>query len=87
MNLIEFLNNTAAEATGGLITTSIVCLVKKVKELFNGKPITQETLDELISNNIEAKDIIMKLQDELIKSNIIAKNVFINSKFDNTTFN
>jgi hypothetical protein len=94
MNLIEFLNSTAAEAAGGLITASIVGLVKKIKDAYRGKSITQETLDELIANNSEAKEIVMKLQDELIKCNIInnadrieIKNQFINSKFDNTTFN
>lgn len=94
MNLIEFLNSASGEAAGGLITASIVGLVKKIKEAFNGKPINHSTLDELITKNVELRDIVLKLEDELIKGNIInnankieIKNQFNNSKFDNTTFN
>ena len=89
MNLVEFLNSAAEEATGGLITASILGLVKKIKDVFKGKSITQETLDELIANNSEAKEVVMKLQDELAKANIInsADKIEIKYQFNNLTIN
>ena len=94
MGLIEFLNNTIPEAAGGLISASIIGLVKKLKDAFRGKPITKEALNELIALNSEIREIVIQLQDELLEGNIInnadrikIKNQFINSKFNNSTFN
>ncbi len=94
MTLIDFLNSAGAETTGGLITSSIIFLAKKVKDYFKGKPITDDALDELISSNPEALQTVKRLQDELIEGGIInfskrveVKNQFNYSKFEHTIFN
>ena len=69
--LIDILNNgIPAEIIGGVASTTLIRLIDKVKNAFNGNPITEKTFQDLTESNAEIKEIMVELQKELKKMKI-----------------
>ena len=93
--LVQILNNgIPAGIVGGVTSEMIVRLIDKAKAMFNGKAITKEKIEQLITENIELKETLTKLQDELAKENIVddigkinAKNLFYRPIMNGVTIN
>ena len=95
-NLIQILNNgIPAEALGGISSTIIIDLFNRVKNLFKNKKINEDILNEIYNQNQENEKLIQELVQELSRQTISVnkegkleiKNLFINSTFNNSTFN
>lgn len=88
--LIQILNSgISSEAIGGITSAVVIDLFKRAKKLYKGKEINEETTNNLLESNEEFKGIVNQIESELQQSGLTinkAKNLFINSKFDNTTF-
>jgi hypothetical protein len=94
--LTQILNNgIPAEALGGITSSIIIDLFNRVKNLFgNKKEVTTDEVKQIIDENIENKNLVQELLNELSKSGLIVNNAekieikyqFINSNFDNPTF-
>jgi hypothetical protein len=86
--LVQILNNGIP---AGIASEMIVRLIDKAKAMFNGKAITKEKIEQLMTEKIELKETLTKLQDELTKANIInvinnADKIEIGKQFNNSTF-
>ena len=88
--LVQIINNGIPAATiGGIASEMIVRQIDKVKGMFNGKAITKETLERLMTENVELKETLAELQNELTKTNVIinyADKIDIEKQFNNTIF-
>lgn len=88
--LIQILNEgIPSEAIGGITSAVVIDLFNRAKNLYKGKEINEENTKLLLDNNSEFKSIIEQIESELNQSGMTinkVKNLFINSRFDNTTF-